>query len=84
MHQQNYKTPTFHIAYQPKSGRWRLLKGQHTHPAIFLSRENAIGYAEFRCPPEGGVIRVRDETGDIEEIPIEPHGDLHGYVDGRD
>ena len=82
MTEQKDETPTFHIAYQPESGNWKLFKGEHTHPAIFGTRENAIGYAEFRCPTEGGVIRVRDENGKIEEIPIEPHGDLHGYVGG--
>ena len=41
-------TLTFHIAFQPKSRRWRLLKGKHTHPAIFTDRTSAIGYAEFR------------------------------------
>lgn len=69
------QTPTFHIAYQPASGRWKLFRGKHTHPAIFVTRENAIGYAKFRCPPAGGVIRVRDVDGAIEEIQIEPHGD---------
>ena len=72
--------PTFCIAYQPESRNWKLLKGDHTHPAIFAEKQQAISYAEFRCPPEGGVIRVRDEAGEIEEVLIAPHTDLHGYV----
>ena len=73
--------PVFRIAHQRKTRLWKLLPNEHTHPALYPELQQAIDYARFRCPPGGGIARIKDQRGNVFERELEPEGQMYGYFE---
>jgi hypothetical protein len=65
------------IEIKPYRNAWKVFEGPGVEP-VFLTKDNAISYAQNRACFRSGEVRIFDSTGNIERVI--PFDDTNGEL----